>query len=482
MESMTAWSVTIGTYLVTLTFVTLVIMQRKQPVAAIAWILAILLLPFVGLALYLWFGYARIERRIRKRTKSTKEIASILETMEQQNDAYKDILEMFESAAQRELAAITKKNALPITHGNAVSLLTKPEDLFLELAEAIQNARHSIHLEFYIFRADETGLRIRDLLIEASRRGVEVRLLVDGVGSWMIGRRFSHPLRKVGAKFAHFLPVTPFGRPWHWNLRNHRKIAIIDGAIGMIGSANIGNEYRVRRGTKDDYYDTQILCRGPVVRQLQELFATDWLFATNENVGEESYFPRCKHQGNVAAHIVPSGPDTKHPVLEEMICAAIHAAQTSVRIMTPYFIPDQALIIALRTAALRGVSVEIMTPRHAPVLHERLITIATRSYYEDLLEAGVRIREYLPGFLHAKGIIVDDAWASIGTANMDIRSFSLNFEVNINLYSQETIRTLSERYREHAALCEDIVLAEFAKRPFHKKLLENTLRLFSPVL
>jgi len=473
------------TYVVGIALIAFVVMQRKDPAATLAWVLTIVFLPIIGVLLYLWLGYARMESRIRRRRRSDARIAAQLASLERALVDFKILPEhRFTHHVQSNLLKVTTGiGAFAVTQGNRVQLITEPQEVFGQLTEALRGARDSIHMQYYIFRRDATGKMIRNLLIEAAERGVEVRLLVDGIGSWTIGDVFIQPLRKAGAKFAKYLPVTFLGRPWHWNLRNHRKITVIDGAMGMIGSLNIGNEYTMRRGHTGDFFDYQICCEGPVVQQLQEVFAGDWFFATGENLlTHERYFPLPVRRGGTAAQAVKSGPDEARSTLHEMICAAIAAAHRSVRIVTPYFIPDQALLVALRTAALRGVEVEIMLPCCVPSLHERVVFHAGRSYYEDLLSEGVRIHEYLPGFLHAKSIIVDGAFASVGTTNMDIRSFRLNFEVNLNLYSEEAVAPLVRNFEESIQSCREIRLDAFVKRPIKWKFLENTVRMLSPIL
>ncbi len=472
------------TYAISIALIVLVIMQRKEPSATLAWVLTIIFLPILGALFYLWFGFGRIERRVRRRQRSNERLAASFNRLEQALIDFKILPDnTFDRAVQADLVKVTESiGAFAVTRGNSVRLITEPKAVFEQLETAIMHAQDSIHMEYYIFRRDATGKRIRDLLVDAAKRGVEVRLLVDGVGSWTLGDLFITPLREARAQFARYLPVTFLGRPWHWNLRNHRKIAIVDGTIGYIGSLNIGNEYRERKGTTSDFYDYQIACEGPVVQQLQEVFAGDWFFATGENLVKERYFPLPVRHGTTLAQIVGGGPDQPRFTLHEMTCAAMQSARNSVKVMTPYFIPDQALLIALHTAALRGVHVEIILPRRMVSPHERIVRSAGRSYYEDLLSYGIRIYEYLPGFLHTKSIIVDDAWASVGTANMDIRSFRLNFEVNLNLYSPEIAAVLEKNFQGSKTHCEEVRRETFMKRPLSERCLENTLRILSPIL
>lgn len=471
-------------YAVGIALIIFIVMQRKSPSSSIAWILAIVFLPIVGSILYLWFGLGRIAYRVKRRSKSDQKIADDIQKIEQALTAFRIVQDdQANLPVQQELMAMTTaSNAFTVTHGNATTLYTDATEAFLCLLSSIAHAEESIHIQYYIFRDDDTGRELRDALIAAVKRGVTVRVLVDGVGSWSLPWGFFRTLKKEGGRAARYLPVTPLGRPWHWNLRNHRKITVIDGRIGFIGSANIGNEYRIRTGRTSDFDDVLMECKGPVVQQLQEVFAADWFFATNENIFNiESLFPLPERSGNVVAQVVESGPTGPSYTLHDMICAAIHAATKSVRIFTPYFIPDQALIVSLRIAALRGITVEIITARHVNVW-EKIIYIAGRSFYEELLAVNVKIYEYLPAFLHVKGIVVDGCFVSVGTANMDMRSFFLNFEVNMNLYSREVGTRFEQMFADRKMQSEEIILENFAKRSAGVRLTENLMRIFSPIL
>ena len=472
------------TYILGFALIILMIMQRKPPANTLAWTLAIVFLPVIGSLLYLWFGFGRVVYRIKRRSRSNKMIAMDLQKIEQALTSFLILQDdQTHMPVQRELVAVTAASGgFSATHGNAIILHTDANVAFDHLLAAILGAEESVHLQYYIFRKDETGREVRDALIAAAKRGVKVRLLIDGVGSWSLPWSFLRPLRKAGGLSARYLPVTPFGRPWHWNLRNHRKIAVIDGHIGFTGSANIGNEYRHRTGKISDFDDLQVECRGPVVQQLQEVFAADWFFATRENLFSiNSLFPLPERSGTVMAQVVEGGPTGPAFTLHDMLCAAVHAATQSVRIVSPYLIPDQALIAALRTAALRGISVELIVARHFPGW-EKMIHIAGRSFYEDLLPAGVKIYEYLPAFLHAKGVAIDGCFLSMGTANIDMRSFFLNFEVNMNIYSREISAHFEQMFAEHKHLCEEITREMLAKRSLPIRFLENTMRVFSPIL
>ena len=318
-----------------------------------------------------------------------------------------------------ESSLATKGNEVEILHGDA---------MFEALERAIASAEHHVHVEFYIFHADETGHAILARLTDRARAGVEVRLLVDAVGARDLPHRAVAPLLAAGGHFAQFLPVSPLTRPFSVNFRNHRKIVVVDGLTALTGGMNVGDEYRGRVTKIGAWRDTHVLVRGPAALRYQEIFADDWHFTTGERCTAARYYPEPTRNGTVTVQVVASGPDqTAEAILRKMF-VAITKAESRVWLTTPYFIPDRALQVALQTAGQRGVDVRLLLPGASD---HPLVLYAGRSQYDDLLAAGVRIYEYQAGFLHAKTMVVDDLWTTIGSANMDRRSFMLNWEANL---------------------------------------------------
>ncbi|MBI4579266.1 MAG: cardiolipin synthase, partial [Planctomycetes bacterium] len=309
------------------------------------------------------------------------------------------------------------------------------EKMFLDLSLAIQAARSHVHMEYYIFQPDETGRRIRDLLIAKAREGVQCRLLLDFVGCWRLFDRFIRPMREVGVEVVFFMPWLPWRGRYRVNFRNHRKIVVIDGRIGFTGSQNIGDEYTGRwRGM--EWRDTHIRVSGPAVHQLQEVFIEDWYFACRRDIGGNlaEYFPPPESSGDQLVQVVPSGPDREVNVLHHLLLGAMGAARRSLSVATPYFVPDAAMILSLQTAAHRGVQVRLLIPSRSD---HPVVLWAGRSYYNDLCRAGIEVYEYSEAMLHSKMIVIDDVCAVVGSANFDERSLRLNFELSMVLYEPD---------------------------------------------
>jgi cardiolipin synthase len=363
------------------------------------------------------------------------------------------------------------------TCGNNVKLLVANQ-AYDALEEAIEGAQSHIHMLYYIFETDRTGARFRDLLVKKANEGVTVRLLVDGVGSFGTSH-FMIPLTQVGGKFAEFLPVGQLSRHWHPNLRNHRKIAVVDGQVGFTGGVNIGDEYTGRKRRVGKWRDAHIQVTGPAVNHLQEVFAEDWYFATGEDLISERYYPDQQPEGDQTVQIIASGPDTETQPLQRIFFTAITSAQQRIYLTTPYFVPDQAMLVALETAALRGVEVKLLLPHRSDM---KLVLHAGRSYYKELLVSEVQIYEYLPGILHAKTMVVDDRWATVGSANMDVRSFKLNFEVNAMIYGPEFNKELADVFHKDLMQARKVTLEELAEKSLGSRMAEGLARVLSPVL
>jgi len=271
-----------------------------------------------------------------------------------------------------------------------------------------------------------------------------------------------------------------FSRHWHPNLRNHRKIAVIDGSVGFTGGVNIGDEYTGRKLKVGPWRDTHMQVEGPAVNHLQEIFAEDWYYAKGVDLLiEDKYFPDHDPRGDQMVQIIASGPDTDTQPIHRIIFTAVTLAQEKVYLTTPYFVPDQALLVALETAALRGVDVQLMLPHRSDM---RLVLHAGRSYYDQLLRSGVKIFEYESGILHAKSLVVDDRWATVGSANMDVRSFQLNFEVNAVIYGEDFSQNLTRLFKKDLARARQITLESRSKKNLRSRVAESMARVFSPVL
>ncbi len=422
-----------------------VLYHPREPRAMLAWILAFILLPLFGVLLFLLIGEPRLRRlrnRRRKRRPQGVEPAPVeyIESQESARDSQR-----LSPSMRRLSRLVTHLTQRPPLRHNQVKIQQDGIAAFDALAAALAAAQDHIHLEFYIFRPDQSGTRIAEILIERAQAGVEVRLLLDFIGSWSLSWRFFRRLRREGVEVGWFMPIIPWRGRWRMNFRNHRKIVIIDGDSAITGSLNIGDEYAGIERSLGQWHDTLVTLHGPVVEELQEIFCEDWYYATRRRVSGARYHPPLQPRADTIAQLVPSGPDQEVRVVQLLIHGLLASARHEICFATPYFIPDAALLIALQGAAYRGVVVRLLLPGRSD---HRLSLWAARSYYREICAAGVEISEYPKGMLHSKLVLIDREWAMVGSANMDERSFRLNFEVSLLLYDQCTARTLRDHFAQ----------------------------------
>lgn len=460
-----------------------VLRRRREPTAMIAWILAIVFLPVVGMLAYWLLASNRLRRKARRRR---RRVAHLLRRLREQTvrltvhdesnatPALPDDLASVERLGRR-LAEV------PAVGGNAVTVYTDGEASFAALEEAIRNASHHVHLEYYIWRDDATGRALRDLVAERARAGVECRVLLDAVGCWKLPRAFLRPLLDAGAAAHFFLPLRPFPlrKRWSLHLRNHRKLAVCDGQMALLGSQNVGDEYRGRDPALSPWFDVQMMMTGPAALFVQQTFAEDWYLAAREQLDRDVYFPPPVRPGTTLAQVLSTGPDQPVSTLTQVIFAAVSAARDSIRIATPYFVPDPAVRMALASACYRGVRVRLVLPTRSDVA---LVLWAARSFYAELLDAGVEVYEYDAGVLHSKVVVVDDRWALLGSANMDVRSFRLNFEITGAVYDHDVAQQLGEYVERFCAKGRRVQAAEVWRKSLVRQLGEGAARLFAPLL
>jgi cardiolipin synthase len=459
------------------------LLRRKEPTTMTAWLLAILLVPFGGLIAYWFLGSGRLSRKVGRRR---RRVAFLLTRLRDWANRHA----LGGSSAARavvppelaDLEQIARRLAeMPAVGGNEVSVICDAAVSFAALEAALRGAQHSIHLEYYAWSDDETGRRFRDLIADRARAGVQVRLLLDAGGCFTLSRRFIRPLIDAGVKVAYFLPLHrfPFSKRWSLHLRNHRKIVIVDGQDAFMGSQNIGDEYVGRVPSLSPWIDAQLHVRGPAALCLQEVFAEDWYLAAKERLDQAEYFPEPLRAGGSVVQILPTGPDQSLAILEQIVFGAVSAARRSIRIATPYFVPEAPLRMALLHAACRGLEVKLVLPTRSDV---PLAVWAARSFYAELLDGGVEIFEFDGGMLHAKLIAVDEQWCLLGSANMDARSFRLNYEVGAAIFDAPVVRGVAAMIDAFCAQGRPIT----ARRAHHVSLLrrmgEGAARLFAPLL
>jgi cardiolipin synthase len=445
-----------------------IVLQKRPPLSTLSWILALALLPVIGFVIYFFLGPQKIRRQRLRRQR----LRRLHRERAQGDRVAHDAL----PRRKRGLGDLVEKAiGTPVSSCARLDLLVGGERKLDELLAAIAGAREHVHLEYYILKPDRVGERVREALLGAAARGVHVRLLVDALGSSRLGRRFLQPLRQAGVQVARlhafrFRLLRPL-----LNLRTHRKIAVIDGRIGFVGGINLCEEVDARYG-EQAWHDYHLRLEGQAVGWLQALFAEDWLYATGHAVAERDLYPDCA-RGAVTAQVLASGPDSDSEAIHRAFIQAIHDARQRLWLVTPYFIPGEAALIALSNAALRGVDVRLLMPRRSDA---RLVDYAGRSYYDELLGRGVRIWQYQPRMLHAKALLADDDLSIIGTANFDPRSFRLNFEVALAIYD----RGFCARVAAQIQTDFDAAVPVRQPRPvgFLRRLGEASARLFSPLL
>lgn len=452
--------------------IVVVIMDNRNPVKTLAWILVLTFLPVLGLILYITFGQKRHKHHViakRSYKKITKKNLSY----------YSKIADTNVPKEYEGLTSLMKNMAdAPLYAQNDIEVYDNGYDKIKSLLNAISQARHHIHIEYYIFANDSTGRIVKDALIDKAKEGVTVRIIIDDVGCWHLNKSFIEEMTKAGIQVVKFLKVQLPYLSSRINYRNHRKNVIIDGKTGFIGGMNIADRYV--NGVKwGQWRDTHLKIEGIAVQGLQTSFLSDWYFVTKELITDKAYFPTVSPQGESLVQIVQSDPiDEWKEIMQGMIYAIMNA-KNYVYIQTPYFLPTEPFINALQTASMSGVDVRVMIPEKSDTL---LVQYASFSYIKDLLTAGIKVYFYKDGFLHAKTIISDDNFASVGSTNMDFRSFEQNFELNAFIYDKKTTLMLKEMFHKDMRHSRRILLKNWNKRPIYHKTKESFIRIFSPLL
>jgi cardiolipin synthase len=463
--------------------VTIIFLERRHVAATWAWLLVLFFVPIAGFFLYIIFGQNLSKRKIFKLTgKRKKKVSAELqkqkEMLEQRSLRYHDP----STKQYQSLIYMNVLNAYGLyTQDNEVDIFTDGHAKFDALLTEIRKAKHHIHLVYFIFKKDHIGQGILQALIEKAKEGVEVKVLYDDMGSSTTGKRFFQPLKEAGGEVAAFFPsrIFPFLNI-RVNYRNHRKIVVIDGKVGFVGGFNIGDEY-LGLSKKFGYWrDTHLMVKGGAVDALQVRFFLDWNNAAHEKADlDKCYFPKKQSAGNTGMQIISSGPDSEWQQIRDGILRMIYEAKESIEIQTPYFVPDESVMNALKIAALSGVHIRIMIPNKPDHM---FVYWATYSYVGELLDVGVKCYIYDNGFIHAKMIIVDGKVASVGTANFDVRSFKLNFEVNAFIFDTKVAGRLKHTFEEDTEKSIEMTREMYNKRTVLIKFKESISRLLSPIL
>lgn len=456
-----------------------IFLENKNPSRTLAWLVVLILMPLIGFLGYVLFG-----RSYRKKYLSQNKHLRDSDRLSHAANVQKGLIDYIElpnseNLHNKRLMQLLLENAKsPFSLNNKITVLTNGMSKFSRLIGALQRAEHHIHLEYFIIRDDHIGNEIRRILIDKAKQGLKVRLIYDAVGSYRLSKYFIDSLKKAGVEVGVFFPVAFPLLSRELNYRNHRKIVVIDGLIGFVGGLNIGDEYLGKSDRFNFWRDTHLEIKGEAVYALQTIFLNDWNFVSRQAIEGAEYFPEHGVKRHALMQIVASGPDSEWQSILQAFYKMMASATDKIWITTPYLVPEESLIMGLKTAALSGVDVRIIIPAKPDHF---FVFWASQANIEELLEAGVKIYKYNNGFIHSKIIIVDRLSATVGTTNLDIRSLSINFEVNAFLYDVEAIIRLEEDFIMDLNECEEYLLEEFKKRGAGRKILEAMGRLVSPL-
>jgi cardiolipin synthase A/B len=468
------WAFLLGEWAIRLVMLA-VVPFRRSPAAAKGWLLLIFFEPWIGLLLYALIGRPTMPRsRVEQMARLPQAMAKVRERLLNHPNVFRPELS---PALEWTRYLAEKLGRMPSLGGNAAEIMVDYDGILARLSAEIDRAQNHVHLLYFLFAPDAATAPVIAALGRAVERGVACRVLVDSLGSRATLPTLIPKLTTLGVDVREMLPIGVFrGKRARLDLRNHRKIAIVDGRVAFTGSQNLIASDFIAGIT---YEELVLRLTGPAVLQLQYIFAADWFLETNEVLDSEKIFPDPEIAGSISIQTLASGPDFPTQNNQRFIVALIHAARRQIKITTPYFIPDDAMLQALQTAVLRGVDVHLV---FSEIGYQVLVTWAQRSYYEELLEAGVKIHLYQKNFLHAKFLTVDDSIALVGTSNMDIRSFVLNAEHILVIHDPGMTSRLKAEQQRYIANCRALDLPHWRQRPFRIKLAEHLARLTSPLL
>ncbi len=465
------WShlLTVGGFLLAVFAIARLMSDKRQPGNTIAWLLGIVLIPYIGVPLYLLIGGRKIQQLVARKSRVSPRLAGAPLARE--------------STLQLPAArAIVANGAGEPVGGNRVKLITQGEKAFNEIASLIRGAKHTINITTFILGREETGRAIVALLAERAKAGVKVRLLLDGLGSFLAARGFCDPLREAGGEVVTFMPVAPLATRHSANLRNHRKIAVFDDRIAVVGGHNLARDYMGPTQWAKRFTDFGTIIEGPAVGLINEVFYADWSHASDQDIetlrdDSEACCPPSAGEGEL--QIIASGPDVEGDPLYEGIVSLIQEAEHSVWIITPYFIPDEVLQRSLLVKARAGKDVTLIVPARS---NHKITDYARRQYLRELHQAGARVLLYTPGMLHAKAMVVDDRVALFGSANFDLRSLFVNFEIGVGVYSEADVAAIRGWAGELVRDCR--AWAPPGRRPYRifSNLAEELSRLLAPLL
>ena len=468
-------------YLLVILVAFTVLTKNLNPTKTVSYIIVLVFFPFFGLVVYYLFGQEYRKNKIfnRKNVLNQTLITEVSKRLMPDKQEIKELKEDLLDDKIKLVKLLHSSQNSPLTISNDVKIIKNGENKFKLLLADLKTAKTHIHMEYYILRDDKIGSQIIDILCDKAKKGVKVRLSIDDVGS-SVSRKNKNRMSENGVEWYSFMPVLFPGFTGKMNYRNHRKIVVIDGLIGYIGGINVSDKY-VNYEDSDAYWrDTHLRMMGEAVKSLQIHFLMTWEFVSSKKIEmEESFFPKDDCKEDVAIQIAASGPDTDWANIMEVIFTAIVTSEKYVYLTTPYFIPNDQIITALQVASKSGVDVRLLIPKDSDSWTAKH---ATNSYIECLLDANVKIYRYCKGFIHAKTIVIDDVFSTVGTTNMDYRSFNINFEINAIIYNKEKSLELKSHFFEDLKDSEIIDKERWLNRPKIEKLKESYCRLWAPLL
>lgn len=461
----------------------LIFMERRNIAATWAWLMVLLFLPGIGFLLYLIFGQKLSKRKLYRLKEG--EFSHFRAAVDKQKHLLESGQFQVNDPAMEKHRDMIFMNVVSdgayYTQDNEIQVFTEGHGLFDTMFKEIEQAREHVHLLYYIVNDDELGKQLMQLLVKKAKEGVKVRLLYDAVGSAGISSRYFKPLLAAGGEVVSFFPAAIPFLNFRVNFRNHRKLTIIDGKTGYTGGFNIGDEYLGKDKRLGYWRDTHLRIKGKAVYMLQARFFLDWNLSASKRVSESlHYFPEMEDlTGTIGVQIVSSGPNSEKQQIKHAFLKMIYKARKKIYMQTPYFIPDDSILTALKMAAMSGVDVRVMVPGRPD---HKMVFWATHSYLGELLKSGVRCFLYEKGFMHAKTLVVDSQLSSVGSANVDIRSFKLNFETNAFLFDSGMAEQLDEQFMADLGECREMTMEEYLNRPLRLRIQESLSRLLSPIL
>ena len=451
------------------------LLTKRDPRAALGWIVTCLALPGAGALLYWLLGVNRIRTRARELQKQGQGMHWLHVDQPPKPDDIAHFPTTPTATALINLSDFVTRR--PLRYGNRIKVLHNGEQAFPAMLDAINQAKQSVFLSSYIFKADRTGNQFATALIAAAQRGVDVRVLIDAYGELYSLRKIRHLFRNTAVKSASFLPLT-LQQSFYFNLRNHRKLLVVDSSCCFTGGINIRKKHLAAGGAPDRVIDIHFKLEGPILGQLRDAFMEDWHFATNEKRKPKEW-PPVAPVGEACCRGISAGPNEQHEKLNDIFIGALSCAKHHIRIMTPYFIPTRAQIAAINSASLRGVQVEILLPEKNNLPY---VAWASNAYLFELLELKTHIYFQPPPFVHSKLLLIDDEYALVGSANLDPRSLRLNFEFNVEIYAQDTLAELIDHFDACRLAAREVTLEDVDRRSMPLRLRDSFCKLFSPYL